>query len=108
MCLKPLTLRNPTKFISRYGGQPLLIKVCCGKCAECVDTARQQWRFRAYKHSEHCINNGGFVYFDTLTYAPEHLPHLSDFIDVTKLGRQHFKDLAIKNFSTFNHKHFKA
>ena len=100
MCLKPITIRNPTKQIATLGGQPLTLTVRCNKCAECVKAIRAEWMFRAYHHTMSTLNNGGYVYFVTLTYAPEHLPHLSDFVDLSKCPNVH-------DFSCFNLNHFK-
>lgn len=100
MCLNPIKLRSPCRYISLYGGQPLTIKVSCGKCAECSDIIRLQWRFRAYHHiKNHIEQKGNFMYFDTLTYAPEHLPMISHYIDIS--------DTSIKDFSCFDLHHFK-
>lgn len=47
-------------------------KVPCGQCGACRHNRRVEWSFRLkeeLKHSETC-------YFITLTYAPEHLPHI--------------------------------
>lgn len=81
MCLKPLKIRNPTSYIS-FGGQPLMLNVPCGHCADCKKSKRLEWHFRSYYEFESCVRNGGYIYFDTLTYAPEHVPHISRFIDV--------------------------
>lgn len=99
MCLQPLTIRNPTKRIYKRGGQPLLLKVPCNKCAECLSTKRSEWAFRSQQEVKRTLALGGYVYYDTLTYAPAHLPRISDFVDIRKYG--------IKNFSCFNHVHFK-
>lgn len=99
MCLRPLQLNNPTKKIDRSGGQLLHMQVRCNKCADCVEAIRSEWRFRAYHHAKDTIKKGGYVYFDTLTYAPEHVPHLSDFVDVSKYG--------ITDFMCFDYRHFR-
>lgn len=41
----------------------------------------QEWYYRIYQEWIHTIENGGYVFFDTLTYNDENLPHLSDFLD---------------------------
>ena len=87
MCLNPQTIRNPTKSIYKHGGQPLLLDVPCGNCAECKKNKRIEWRFRTYHEVESTVKNGGYVYFDTLTYAPEHVPHISDFVDLDTINR---------------------
>ena len=86
MCLNPTTIRNPTKSIYKHGGQPLLLDVPCGHCAECKKNKRKEWRFRTYYEVESTVKNGGYVYFDTLTYAPEHVPMLSHFVDLDSIN----------------------
>ena len=99
MCLKPIKLRNPTKHISLEGGQPLVIEVPCGNCAECKKQKRLEYRFRSLYQSKDCVNNGGFVLFDTLTYSDDHVPHISDYVDIKKFG--------ISDFTCFNNVHWR-
>lgn len=99
MCLNPITIRNPTKRISKGGGQKLRMQVRCNRCAECVQAIRKEWYFRSYHQVRDTLSKGGYVYFDTLTYADEHLPKLSHFIDIQKYG--------IADMSCFSHEHFK-
>lgn len=99
MCLRPIKLCNPTLHISTEGGQPLLLEVPCGHCAECQKQKRLEYRFRSLHQSKECIRNGGYVYFDTLTYSDEHLPHLSDFVNISNSD--------IKDFTCFNNAHWR-
>ena len=85
MCLFPRSIRNPTKHIYKNGGQPLTMDVPCNQCAECKKNHRLQWHFRSYHHVNECVKNGGYVLYDTLTYAPEHLPWLSQYVDMFSL-----------------------
>lgn len=86
MCLKPIKILNPTKVVSRTGGQPLVLEVACGKCADCKKRKRLEWHFRSFHEVNSCVNHGGYCYFDTLTYRDEDVPHLSRFIDCTEYG----------------------
>lgn len=99
MCLNPIKIINPTKRISRRGGQKLSLLVQCNHCAECLNRKRDEYSFRTYHHCKDTIDYGGYVIFDTLTYSDEYLPHISDVIDVKKYG--------IKDFSCFNLEHYK-
>lgn len=99
MCLKPIKLRNPTKHISLEGGQPLLMEVSCGHCAECKKQKRLEYRFRSLYQSKECVNKGGFVLFDTLTYSEECVPYISDYVDIKKCG--------ITDFTCFNNEHWR-
>lgn len=100
MCLKPLTIRNPTKVVNTDGGQLLRLQVPCNKCAECLQAKRNEWYIRTHYEVERTLSLGGYVYFDTLTYNDDNLPKLSHFLDIAKYG--------ISDFSCFNLQHFKA
>lgn len=100
MCLKPIKLRNPTERIAKCGGQPLMLEVPCGHCAECKKNKRLEWHFRAYHECNDTIKKGGFVYFDTLTYRDEDVPHLSDYYDISDK-----KEIA--DFMCFNNAHWR-
>lgn len=100
MCLNPLRIRNPTHRIAKAGGNKMYLEVPCNKCAECVSSIRNEWYFRTYQEVISTLKNGGYIYFDTLTYSNEHLPHLSDFVDFSKYPNIH-------DFTCFCHDHFK-
>lgn len=99
MCLCPVTIVNPKNKFTLQGGTPFLMQVPCGKCAECQKMMSDAWYFRAYYQSKDCIDSDGYVYFDTLTYRNEDLPHISDFFPVLK-GR-------ISDVSCFNLNHYR-
>ncbi len=81
MCLKKLHIKNPTRRVSLHGGQPAFLDVQCNQCAECMEAQRALWRFRSYYEIKHTLKNG-YVYYDTLTYSNEYVPHISRFIDL--------------------------
>ena len=99
MCLCPITIYNPKNKLTLQGGTSFLMTVPCGKCAECQKVMSDAWFFRAYYQSKDCIDNDGYIYFDTLTYRNEDLPHISDFFPVLK-GR-------ISDVSCFNLDHYR-
>lgn len=78
MCLSPITIPNQTKYISTKHKDLFLMQVPCGHCAECQKTMSNHWYYRAWYEWQDLDNAGGFVLFDTLTYAPKYLPHISD------------------------------
>lgn len=80
MCTQPLKILNPSKWLSHDAGQQLYLRVPCGHCLECRQRTQNEWRIRTYYECQDTINSGGYVLFDTLTYAPEFLPRLSEFI----------------------------
>lgn len=101
MCLNPVSITNPTKRISRLGGQKLLLSVNCNKCAECQTRKRDEYSFRTYWHTKTTIENGGYVLFDTLTYSPLYLPHISHYIDISKYGIQDFSCFDLEHYKLF-------
>lgn len=78
MCLNPITIPNQTKYLSLRHKDAFLMQIPCGKCAECQQTLSNQWYYRAWYQFNDVCDRGGYVLFDTLTYAPKYLPHLSD------------------------------
>lgn len=82
MCYHPITIINPCKYVSLRHRERYLLQVPCGHCAQCATNKSNEWYFRSYHHTLDCLNNGGYVLFDTLTYRNEDLPHLSDFVCV--------------------------
>lgn len=81
MCLNKFHIKNPTRRVSLHGGQPAFLDVPCNECAECMEAQRALWRFRSYYEIQQTLKNG-YVYYDTLTYSNEHVPHISRFIDL--------------------------
>lgn len=56
-----------------------LMTIPCGTCAECQTVKRNEWYYRSYYEFLRLKELGGkYVYYDTLTYDDNHLPHLSD------------------------------
>lgn len=84
MCLNPIRIKNPKLELSLAGGTPYYIEVPCGECAECKKLKRDEWYFRSYYEAQSTFDSNGFVYFDTLTYRDEELPHVSEFIEIDK------------------------
>ena len=82
MCLSPIKLYNPSKNISLYGGQKMILELPCGQCAECRNAKRADLYFRSYYECLDTFRQNGYVYFDTLTYSTPNLPHISDFVKV--------------------------
>ena len=77
MCLNPRTIPNQTRYVNLHHRDVYLMDVACGHCAECASTIANQWYYRAwYEYND--LPPDGYCLFDCLTYAPKHLPHLSD------------------------------
>lgn len=93
MCLSPITIINPTKYINPKFRDSFLLQVPCNHCADCQSRNSQEWMYRTYYEFSDCISQGGFVYFDTLTYSNEYVPRISQF------GWSDSTDMC------FNHKH---
>ena len=94
MCLNPISIINPSKYISLHYKDRYLLQVPCGTCAECQRQVSNQWNYRTYYEFADCIRSGGFIYYDTLSYNNKSLPHIHDFLFDSDL-----------NFTCFNKKH---
>ena len=84
MCIDPITIPTRSRVLSLVHRQPLLQTVACGRCCECQAQKHSEWYYRIYHEWQNCLDNHGVVFFDTLTYDDDHLPHLSDFMDIEK------------------------
>jgi len=82
MCYNPITIINPCKYVSVYHRDRFLVQVPCGKCADCQKSKSLEWNYRTYYEFLRTFeeNSSNYVYFDTLTYDDEHLPHMSDIV----------------------------
>lgn len=86
MCLKSIKLISPASKISLNGGQRYYLEVPCGQCAECLAARRTDIYFRTYYECLNTWNHDGYVYFDSLTYNNENLPHVSDYCSEISKG----------------------
>lgn len=83
MCYHPIKIINPSKYVSLKYRDRFVIEVPCGHCAQCLQSKSDEWSYRLYHHAQSTMKTG-FVLFDTLTYDNAHLPHISDYIPVSK------------------------
>ena len=77
MCLNPVKIRVNNAYLSHGTLQPMYLNIPCGRCSECVQLKRDQFYLRTYWESKKCFDQNGYVYFETLSYRTEDLPHLS-------------------------------
>lgn len=73
MCYKPLQILNRSTYIGAYS--PVMLQVPCGKCCECRDQKAFDLQMRCEYALIGALSQGGYGFFDTLTYKPECLPH---------------------------------
>lgn len=100
MCLNPLTIPTPTRYVSLKYRNQYLIDVPCGHCSECAQTISNQWYYRSfYEWDDLSSYEGSYVLFDCLTYSNVNLPYLSDFWT--------FLDSRHEDFPCFNRKHLR-
>lgn len=78
MCLHPISIPNPSKYVSLKYSDRFLLQVRCENCAECQNQLKNEWFYRAWYEFEELSTCGGYALFDTLTYRDDKLPHLSD------------------------------
>ena len=88
MCLFPRKIRVRSKVLDMQGGQPFYITVPCGHCSECLSEKRDEWYFRSFYEASNCMDKGGYVMFDTLTYEDSEVPHISDIDEVCNLMKR--------------------
>ncbi len=96
-CFHPITIVNPTKYVSLKYRDRFTLRVPCGQCAYCQEAKKREYYLRSYYHAQQCLSAGGFVLFDTLTYAPVYLPKISDYFP-TKYNYPCFDSMHIRKF----------
>lgn len=112
MCTQPLKILNPSRWLSPNSGQQLYLRVPCGHCLECRQRLQNEWRIRTYYECLDTINSGGYVLFDTLTYANQYLPRLSDYLyvpdglDFPCFSSKHVQDFLKRLRSYLSRKHY--
>lgn len=74
MCLNPSIIKTKSRYLSFLNHSRLLNVIPCGKCSECKERKRSDYEIRAIVESLDTKRKGGFVYMDTLTYAPSNRP----------------------------------
>lgn len=86
MCYNPITIINPSKYVSLRTRERFLLQVPCGHCAQCATNKSNEWYFRSYHETLDTLNasESSYILFDTLTYRNACLPHLSDFVTVPR------------------------
>lgn len=102
MCRKPINITNRAKDLYLNGTQPYKFSVPCGSCDECEKSKCQEYTFRSYYETQSTFDAGGYIYYDTLTYDNEHLPHLSDHLDTIVKGSEFdYPCFSRRNFRLF-------
>lgn len=74
-CLYPISIVNPSRHYK--DDMPVLMRVPCNHCPECMRIKQDEWFFRGVIEYLHYKKKGGATYFVTLTYNNESLPYLS-------------------------------
>lgn len=100
LCYHPITIVNPTKYVSLKYRDRFLLRVPCGQCAACQENKRREYYLRSFYHAQDCLSRSdgnAFVLFDTLTYAPKFLPHICDFCN-TKYNYPCFDSSHVRKF----------
>lgn len=80
MCLNPISIINPSKYVSLSYKDRYLLQVPCGSCAECQSSYSNQWNYRTFYEFTDCLRAGGFVYFDSLSYDDKNLPRINSVL----------------------------
>lgn len=82
MCIFNRLTVNPRKIFSPFYREQYLVSFKCGKCVECQQQLANEWYYRSLYEYKCCVNSGGYMLFDTLTY--KRAPRISDFISIPR------------------------
>lgn len=89
MCQNKITIFNNSNYVNLKSFD-VVRQVSCGKCVECQRSKQIEYAIRGYFEYLECIKNGGFAYFDTLSYNDNHLPKFFGFPCFDKLDVQRY------------------
>lgn len=88
----------------------------CGSCIECCRAASLDWKVRNYFEAKHCLADGGYMVYVTVTYDEAFVPRmtpadtlLSVIGPVAKFDKKRFQQLdpdICREHLCFDHSHF--
>lgn len=77
---------NQSKYLNFQANQSFYVELGDYYSWQAQEARKNEWLFRTYWECENTIRHGGYVYWDTLSYDNEHLPHIQDYFN-----KYHFK-----------------
>lgn len=99
MCYNPKVYPSNSEFINTATIGTRLYNTCnCGCCAECLKAKHLEYYLRTSAEYYNTINNGGFVYWETLTYNNECVPVLCSEYDLTT---RHYTSVLKRGFDNY-------
>lgn len=104
MCLKPITIKNKSRYIDYKNGDYLFYTVPCGKCVECEDNRIKSYLLRAYAEVEYTKSIGGLAYVECLTYHDGSLPIWRDGRIQRNNWKEYDENKVYDGIAVFNHK----
>lgn len=73
MCTSPYKYNVKYRSVRTYYNCDTII-IPCGKCEECISAKKSSMHLRAFFQHVQTLVNGGYMFFETLTYNDQHLP----------------------------------
>lgn len=99
MCTNKILIRSNSRFIDVVSAPRLYRYVNCGCCAECQNVRMAEYQLRLYYEQQRCLDAGGFVLIDCLTYSDDYLPRLHRYFDVPlNYGYKCFDSMDVRLF----------
>lgn len=93
------------KVVDAFSGQPRMVQIGCGKCANCIANVQDEWATRI---RESCVHADHFIY-TTLTFSPEAFEKHNMLLDVSDAILSEESQLSKESLgllSYFSDKHF--
>lgn len=76
-CCNPVNVYNQSRYINASHYPRMVSQFPCGHCENCLNVLRTEWQIRAYYEAKRCLEHGGYLYFDCLTYSEPNIPKIS-------------------------------
>lgn len=93
------------KVVDAFSGQARMVRIGCGKCANCIANLQDEWATRI---RESCVHADHFIY-TTLTFSPDSFERhgmLLDVSDAILSSESHLSSDSLRILSYYSDKHF--
>lgn len=104
---------NQSKYLNFQANQSFYVELGDYYSWQSQEARRNEWLFRTYWQCQETISKLGYVYWDTLSYDNEHLPHIMDYLKKYNfksynVDTKRLEDVVLEdNFSCFSHEDYR-
>lgn len=97
MCNQRIKIKNNSDYINPEA-YVTAREVNCGHCWQCQMQLQSDYAIRGYYEYQECLKDGGYVYWDTLTYRESKLPRICRYLTDDGKGLPCFSKSHVQKF----------